>query len=263
MLMGAKLMKRILIPVLVVLLSLSFAYSLKIEDCFTYDEDIWECSNVDFCTCVLDDTCTDGDLMVYQGDIDNVICIPEFYNETHVEFDPSSCDYTEGELIQVRAFCDEGYTDEEDVQIYDDEGATTIYVPGGCDYTCQDVCIDDDNPPICFEAISHGTADCGGGEICCELIEKQCPDSGTTKPATTTQGLPCPYECCMGLSEYETKNCPAGEFCCSDNTCKADCTKKSSPILNIFIFVLILGGIGFLVFYIIKLKAKNSALEEF
>jgi len=192
-----------------------------------------------------------------------LICILKFYNETYVEFEPGDCDYAEGDIIQVRALCDEGYSEEEDVTIYDDPDATTT-IPDGCDYECLEFCVDDEEPPICFEGILHDTEGCGEMEVCCEMIPVECGGGGTTEPSTTTQALPCPYACCEGLSEYETKHCPTGEFCCSDNSCKEDCNaKSSSKIWVIIVIVLIAGAVGFLIYYMTNLKAKSPSLEEF
>lgn len=262
-------MRKILIVTLIALLSISPALAVIIDDCYSGRYDHFECEYDDMCYCEISGNCTDGDLIIYRDDVDETICIPEIF-DSEVEFNRYDCEFEPNEIVYIRAICEEDYSPEEELEIYDDDyepstttvdyGTTTI---SGCPYTCQSTCLDDNNPPTCFDAISHGGYGCGN-DICCEVIPKSCPYGTTVPPPGTTTGLrDCPYECCIDMQGYEYKYCQSGMRCCDDNKCRDNCTSKSFlPTSGIIIIILIvLIPIGAFVFYLLNTKSKSA--EEF
>ena len=99
---------------IIFLMNSSLVLSLEVENCQSNDED-WECELDEICICEIDGTCTDGNLLVYEDDLDNVLCIPEIKNKK-AEFSFDSCGSPTGK-VRVRADCDEGQSDEENLDV--------------------------------------------------------------------------------------------------------------------------------------------------
>jgi hypothetical protein len=256
-------MRGLITAVIFSLVILGSAHALSVSECYSDDGDSWKCSDNEFCVCEISGSCSHGDLLIYENDIDDVLCIPKII-DSQAEFSPLECMYDSGDTLKVRAVCDEGYSPEKDLDIYLGTGTTIsgTTLPSttnpGCQYSCQITCNDDREPPYCFEAISHGTQGCSGGDICCELIPVQC--TGTTLSPTTVSEHPCPYECCVDTTQYEHKFCDEGLKCCSDNKCRENCSPKAIlPTSGLIVLILAaLIPIGALMFYFLNSKAKSA-----
>jgi len=249
--------KKLLIPFITIsLIILSRGYSVSVETCESGIGD-WQCEVNKICVCDISGSCTNGDLLVYQGDVTNLLCAPSISGSS-VDIFWDDCGNPSGHII-VRADCDEGQSSEEVIDIVDlsDGGPQTTVTTSTittttevyCNYVCRSTCMEDNNPPLCYERISHGTQGCPFGQVCCESILKECPSTEPGEPAITDKT--CPYECCIDMPGYEYKPCPSGLSCC-DNLCKESCGSTGLKIPKQIVFWIILATaiplVAFLIF---------------
>lgn len=249
-----------------ILFSFSLVLSVSIEYCKS-DGTYWECEKDEICSCRVSEDCESGDLLVYETDIRTLFCAPRIINR-YVDINWEDCEYSTGK-IKVMAICDVGQSEEKEITIYSNSGdnggggggggsqttttTTTTITP--CNYVCQAVCTDDNNPPFCYRRISHGTTGCTGGTICCESILKTCPQPSPN--ATFQEDKTCPYECCIDMPGYEYKYCPSGLACC-DNLCKESCKSSGFKISKSLIFWVLLASILPIVAFLIFIWRKNA-----
>jgi len=263
-------MNKIIPAIVVLFLSFSLAYAVKIESCKSEGESDWDCHESDICICRISGDCTNGRLLVYEKDIRTLLCMPRIVNG-YSDIDWDDCFSPIGE-VKVRADCEEEQSSENTVNIVSGNGdggngghnggsrtttttTTTTTIP--CNYVCQAMCMDDNNPPFCYKRIPHGTNSCPGSTICCESILTSCPEAG---PGTTIpQDKTCPYECCIDMPGYEYQYCSSGFTCC-DHLCKEKCEEGSGfNITKSLIFWIILASmIPIIAFLIFILRKKND-----
>lgn len=207
---------------IIFLLNFSLVFSLEVESCKS-NNDNWECEEDEICVCKIDGTCTDGVLLVYDDDISDMLCMPEIKSKK-AEFTWDSCGNPIGE-VKVRADCDEGQSDEEDLEViefYIDRTTTTTVI-----------------------TTTRRTT--------------------TTGVATTIDGLePCPdeYECCEDEYPYEDMRCPIGEECCPDHVCREDCYQDGGPggpnYWLVFGIIIVIIAVFLVYFFFIKKRGKMS-----
>ncbi|MEM5793446.1 MAG: hypothetical protein QXY45_03795 [Candidatus Aenigmatarchaeota archaeon] len=232
---------------------------VSISNCNSPGQSNWFCNINDFCTCWISD-CTDGDLLVYLEDPREILCSPEISGSS-VDISWSDCGNPTGK-VKIKVDCVEGQSTEKEINLIfyqQPQTTTTIFItPAYCYYSCQNTCIDDNNPPFCYKRIPHGQAGCPGGLICCESVEKKCPEVSTTT-TIPYKIKTCPYECCIDLPQYEYKECPYGLVCCN-NLCKETCgpVKKDFNILYSVIFWVILASLLPIIAFLIFIWKKNS-----
>ncbi|MBD3156191.1 MAG: hypothetical protein GF368_06125 [Candidatus Aenigmarchaeota archaeon] len=256
--------KRIGITIISILLLISFrVYSVSIDSCSSGIGE-WECESDGVCSCEIFD-CTDGDLLVYQNDITNLLCAPPILDSSSDIF-WEECGNPSGHVI-IRADCEEGQSSEKTINIIDlglvpetttSVPTTTTTIAEYCNYVCLSSCTEDNNPPLCYHRISHGSIGCVSGKICCESILKECPESEPDEPVIIDKT--CPYQCCIDMPGYEYKPCASGLKCC-DNSCKETC--ESSPKVKIprqiALWIILATAIPLVAFIIFSLKREKLA----
>jgi hypothetical protein len=106
--------KNIMLFIIFLLISPNIVLSLEIDYCKSNDDN-WFCEAGEICVCEISGDCTDGVLLVYEGSIKNLLCVPEIYDDQAV-IDWDACGDPR-EWIDVRADCEEGQSDEETILV--------------------------------------------------------------------------------------------------------------------------------------------------
>jgi len=177
-------MKKYSITFALFLLLLPVVYSVDISGCKS-DSINWLCERGKICTCMISDTCTNGNILVYEQNINNILCSPQISDKV-AKIDWSYCNTTL-DSVKIRADCDEGQSNERMIIVSGvaTTTATTITttstitettisegicsVDGYCEITTND-CV------IGYEECPSYNNECNVGEKCC------CPATTTTIP---------------------------------------------------------------------------------
>ncbi|MCD6226634.1 MAG: hypothetical protein J7J93_02470 [Candidatus Aenigmarchaeota archaeon] len=104
-------------------------------------------------------------------------------------------------------------------------------------------------------------ADCDEGQSAVKTIEIVSESTTTTHvtTTTTTELKECPFDCCIGESQYEDKFCGSGYECVNNECVK---TGKSSSKGLVIVGILIIIIVAVVAFFIIK-KGSESKEDEF
>ncbi|MEM7827002.1 MAG: hypothetical protein QXQ40_02135 [Candidatus Aenigmatarchaeota archaeon] len=151
-------------------------FSVEIVGCSSGAE-IWKCEQNKLCTCVVSGECTDGNLLVYEGGIYNILCLPSINPEDGIAaINLDLCGNPTGE-IRVRANCLEGQSLEKRVTIYAPVTTTTITTT-----TTTTIAIETTTTlKYCSEqGESCERLDCCRGLECCDdmICREACPSKG-------------------------------------------------------------------------------------
>lgn len=170
--------------------------SLDITSCKSGSTN-WLCDRGHLCACEISGTCNNGNVLLYENDISNILCAPQIANNK-ANIDWSLCNTTL-DSVRIIADCNEGQSLERMIIL---SGATTSTITStsgttsagttagstttqttieytgmcGSDGYCEKTeneCLTD------YTECSENDNECNTGEKCC------CPPSGTT---TTTKG---------------------------------------------------------------------------
>jgi len=102
-------MKYITLSGIILLFLIPASLALDITGCKS-DSTNWLCERDDLCLCSIDGTCTDGNLLVYENELSNLLCAPRI-SDNKAYIDWSFCDTTL-DMVKIRADCDEGQSTE-------------------------------------------------------------------------------------------------------------------------------------------------------
>ena len=102
----------LLVFILVFLIIPNIVLSVEIIRCKS-DDTNWLCEEGEICVCKISGECTDGNLLVYEGSIENLLCLPEIDDDEAV-IDWDDCE-NPLEWVDVRADCEEGQSEEESI----------------------------------------------------------------------------------------------------------------------------------------------------
>ena len=102
-------LRKLLVP-LVILLSISVASAISIEYCRS-DTENWLCNIDETCECRVLGTCTNGNLVVYESNPNNPLCLPRILPNGIVSIDWYACPAELG-ILNIKADCNEGQSAE-------------------------------------------------------------------------------------------------------------------------------------------------------
>ncbi len=187
-------MKYILIGI-IFLFFIPVSLALDITGCKS-DSTNWLCDRSDLCICEISGTCTNGNILLYENDVSNLLCAPQI-SDSKAYIDWSLCDTTLDSL-KIVADCNEGQSTERMIILTGVASTvstttsisgttqstagttiqTTIEYTGMCgsDGYCESAdndCLTD------YTDCPEYENECNTGEKCC------CPPSG---PTTTIKG---------------------------------------------------------------------------
>jgi len=166
-------MKKLLLFMVILLISTPLVLSLNIEECHSAGDSNWNCEDSDVCTCRISGSCTDGRLLVYEGDIRNLLCMPKIVNG-YSDIIWGNCMNPTDE-IQVRADCVEGQSSEKTIDIFADQGGSTT----------TSITVTSTTATSTSTTNGGGGNGNGGGDS---------NTTSTTSTTTTTTVIPCPYD---------------------------------------------------------------------
>ena len=102
-------MKYITLTGIIFLFLIPVGLSLDITGCNS-DSTNWLCTRGNLCVCSISGTCTNGNLLIYENDINNLLCAPQVSNNK-AYIDWTYCNTTL-DSVRIRADCDEGQSSE-------------------------------------------------------------------------------------------------------------------------------------------------------
>jgi len=168
--------KLIMVLMLMIIFLLSsplvFSADIEVENCESNNRD-WECVINEICVCEIEGDCTNGNLLVYDDDITDMLCMPEI-DDNEAQFTLDSCGSPIGK-IRVRADCDEGQSEEERLDAIEFE--------------------------IILTTIEETTT------------TREITTTRATTTVEELEECPIEWDCCEGELYYEDAPCPPGEEC--------------------------------------------------
>ena len=207
-------------------MSFTTVLSVNITNCRSDSID-WLCEKDKLCNCRTTGDCSNGNLLIYEDNINNPVCSPQISDDTS-SIDWSICKTSE-DYVKIRADCDEGQSVEK-MLILTGTGVTTTTTGSSATTTTQ------------FEY----TGTCGGDGYC-ELSDLECMES---------------YEDC---STYDNE-CQLNEKCCclvGDVVPSTDLGKKSGFNYWWIIGILVIIGLAILVyFFYIKKGHREQEIKK-
>lgn len=219
--------------ILFFLSSIKSVLSVEIVSCKSGAED-GVCEKYNECICTISSQCTNGNLLVYQRELNNPLCSPEIVGNS-VSIGWYSCNITQLLFVNVRADCDEGQSAEKTIKLFVLETTTVSETTT--------------TPPIETTTLEEETTTTVTDETANTCgVNGHCEDSTTDESSETVcQGG---YEYCPEYNE----ECPDtyNEICC--------CEKNGGPD---FTFIILIGlavmvGIIVLLFFITRMKKDTS-----
>ena len=96
------------------MISLSGIFAISIINCNS-GTGTWNCSSDNICTCRISGKCSNGDLLIYKNNINDLLCAPSISGST-VNISWDNCANPSGK-VKIRADCEEGQSSEE-ITIY-------------------------------------------------------------------------------------------------------------------------------------------------
>lgn len=202
-------------------MSPNIVLSVEITRCKS-DDTNWLCAEGEVCVCKISGTCTDGNLLVYEGSINNLLCAPEIDDDEAV-IDWYDCG-NPLEWVDVRADCEEGQSEEESIYVIEEVIIRTTTIP-------------DDITTTTTRTI-------------------------TIDVTTTIEELePCPidWECCEGELYYEDEPCPI-DMECIDHVCvpfegDEEGGLNFGLVVGIIVVIIV---VFFIYFFFLKKKGRMS-----
>jgi len=92
-----------------ILLLIPTGLALDISECKS-DSTNWLCERGEMCVCTITDTCTNGNVLLYENDVSQLLCAPKITdNKAYIDW--SYCNTTL-DSIRLRADCDQGQSAE-------------------------------------------------------------------------------------------------------------------------------------------------------
>lgn len=189
MLIGDKKLIAIFVFVSIFLMNPMVALSVNITTCKSDSID-WLCERGRPCICKISGSCTDGNLLVYEEDMNSPLCSPRI-SDTSSSIDWSICD-TLKDNVKVRADCNEDQSSEKMIILTGVvvttttptttiSPTTTIYtgtcgVDGYCEFKDNE-CLED------YEDCSEYEHECYTDEKCCCPINGGTPTTVPSKPS--------------------------------------------------------------------------------
>ena len=176
-------MKYITLTGIIFLFLIPVGLSLDISGCKS-DSTNWLCTRGSLCVCDISGTCTNGNILLYENDVSNLLCVPKITNNK-AYIDWTYCNTTL-DSIRIRADCDEGQSLERMIIL---SGTTTSVsttmlttVATTTEYTgmCgnEGYCEKIENECLTgYENCLENDDECNADEKCC------CPGTTTTIPS--------------------------------------------------------------------------------
>ncbi len=174
------------------LLLFVFLFSLLLKSILVFSVDVtdcksgtlnWLCDRGKVCVCEISDSCTNGNLLIYDEYPSNPLCSPQIINN-RVTINWVYCNTTK-DYVKARADCDEGQSPEKMIILTGEfETTTTIITTTSTTTTIYGVCGLDGYCEFTENECLEGYEDCPEYDVECSGDEKCCCSMETT---TTTQ----------------------------------------------------------------------------
>jgi hypothetical protein len=162
--------------ILFFLSSIKPVLSVEFDSCSSGGSDGF-CEKYKTCICTISGECTNGNLLVYQGELSNPLCSPEI-DKNSVSIDWDSCNITKLSFINVRADCDEGQSAEKTIKLVLETTTTSLFTTTSTTTLEETTTITNENTNTCggngyCEDI---TAECKSGYYYCSKNNEECPE---------------------------------------------------------------------------------------